>query len=95
MSREISYDEYYSGISPKDVLKEMKESSFPGLYKKSASCIVYLEKERKIKIVPYLYNGSEYGLNEVTNDIKIIDLEENDSIQVTYEIEKILNKKYN
>lgn len=92
-SKPISYDEYYSGISPRDVLKQMKESSFPGLYKKSTSCMVYLDNE-KIKIVPYRYNGPESGLNEVANDIKIIDFKTTDEIQITIEIEKILNKNY-
>lgn len=92
-SKSISYDEYYSGISPKEILKLMKESSFNGLYKKSTSCMIYFD-HNQIKIVPYIYKGPEQGLVELLDNIKIINIEDNDTVQIVSEIENILSKNY-
>lgn len=92
-SKSISYDEYYSGISPKEVLKMMKESSFNGLYKKSTSCMIYLD-DNHIKIVPYIYKGYEQGLIELVENTKIIKIENDNTIQIVAEIENMLSKDY-
>src|SRR5690606_7586507 len=63
-SKKITYDDYYSGISSKDLLKEMKEASFTKLYKNSTSCMVYL-KDEMIEIVPYKCEDPKEGLYEV------------------------------
>ncbi|KFF73831.1 hypothetical protein HX13_17685 [Chryseobacterium sp. P1-3] len=92
-SREITYEEYNTGFSPKELLKEMKESSFPKLYKDSTSCMVYLKGDI-IEIVPYRREPPEQGLFPVTSEMVTIPYTNDNELAITDEILKVVSAEY-
>ncbi|MFK8298992.1 hypothetical protein ACI76O_11765 [Capnocytophaga cynodegmi] len=90
-SKKISYSDYYNSNLTNALLKELQETSFISLYKKSNSCYVYLEND-VIEIIPNKFE--KRYLSEVSEDIIILNYSPEKELELTEKIIEVLNKSY-
>jgi hypothetical protein len=92
-SKIVSYDEYYKKtISHKELLKEIKESSYKKLYENSTSCIIHFDNDM-IEIIPYQIDVKG-GLKPVSSDTVKLPYSQKNQIEIVQAIVKVLEKKY-
>lgn len=91
--KESEEDDFWLG---KELLKELKESSFDKFYKKSTSCSVWLNKKgmlgkKEIEIVPNSYGSKSTGLVSMDEETIKMEYKKGLEAEIAKQVMNILN----
>lgn len=88
-SKKITYEDYYNNGSKKELLVDLKETSYNKLYRNSNSCCLYLVNGN-IEIIPNKFEKTY--LSEVKEGIRKMNYDNNE-LEITKMVLDILEKK--